>query len=129
MPQRARLVASQPLALRPRGGSNPVVPELVDRYPVLVYALLEAKDVRPARKPYVYTTCRYAVTVIDRAESFAAAAAAMDRVDALLDNQTGTAPTGEAILYCQREEQIDQDHIITGVNYRETGSVFRVKVQ
>ncbi len=117
------------MALLPGGVNDRVIGELANRYPALVYQLMSARDVRPANKEYVYSNCLYLVKVIDRSESFAAATAAMDRVDGLLDNTKGTAPTGEAIVYCQREEQVDQNYLITGVSYRELGSIFRIWVQ
>lgn len=97
-------------------------------WPSVVYTMLSGVDLQWIGTTRIWTNCLYLVEAVDQTQDYADVTPIAIQIDTALQGITGTV-TGGVIYKVHREEPSRRSEFTSGLSYRRSGGVYRLRAQ
>lgn len=98
-------------------------------YPYVFFQLQSGLDTNAANAVRIWTDCLFSVFVVTKGSSSEPIEPALKRIDALLHKASPTTNDRGEIFDCVRENALELNPVVNGIEYLQIGGVYRIHVQ
>lgn len=97
--------------------------------PYIVFSLHSSTDSLGVAATRIFVRGVWLVKAVDQSDSFVSVSAIYQRLDALLQKQSGTATNGTHVYSCSRQSSFRLASAESGLQFRQQGGLYRIVAQ